>query len=74
MRISSFPAHPEAFLDFSKCRRSDGVIWNMSGIVERHLHEVFPQTHHRNLDTGARDLKILKQQLEGFGVVQYDSR
>jgi len=54
-----FFAHPKTFLDFSERWGPLGLICNMDGIVERHLHKVFPEAHHWNLDAGARNLKVL---------------
>lgn len=52
-------AHPKTFLDLSERWGRVGFTCTMDGIVKRHLHEVFPETHHWNLETGARDLKVL---------------
>ena len=45
----------------------------MGRIIKGHLHEVFPEAHHRDLDAGTRDLGVLEQPLAVSGIMQSDS-
>jgi len=66
-------AHPQVFLDFPERWRSRWLIWRLSVVIKRYLHELFPKAHHRNLDAGARDLEILKEPLSRPSVVPHGS-
>ena len=64
-----FSAHLEAFLDLPKRWGADWLIRNMSVVIQRDLHGVFPGAHHRDLDIGAGNLEVLKRQLARPSVV-----